>query len=127
MFEATTQDIRVQVEPTYVREESNPGDSYYFFAYKVRIHNGSTRSVQLLSRHWIITDGFGQVEEVEGAGVVGVQPLLRPGESFEYSSFCPLVTPTGSMEGTYMMADEKGATWKITIPKFLLADPSHFH
>jgi ApaG protein len=83
--------------------------------------------VQLLSRHWVITDGYGQIEEVRGPGVIGEQPVLRPGEFFEYSSFCPLATPTGSMRGTYRMIDDAGVELEIVIPDFLLAEPGHFH
>ncbi len=127
MFEAETHGIRVEVEPAYVHEQSNPNNDYFFFAYSVRITNKSPRDVQLVSRHWIITDAFGSMEEVQGPGVIGQQPLIRPGESFEYSSFCPLNTPTGSMRGTYTMKDTGGVEIVVEIPLFILSEPSHFH
>jgi len=127
MFQAVTNDIMIQVEPTYVRDQSNPSQGYYFFSYKVRISNGSRGAVQLVSRHWIITDGFGQVEEVVGPGVIGQQPKLQPGESFEYSSFCPLNTPTGSMQGKYVMLDGQGTQFEVSIPMFILCEPAHYH
>lgn len=127
MFKAVTKDIMIQVDPTYVRDQSDPNQNHYFFSYKVRIRNGSTNAVQLLSRHWIITDGFGQVEEVVGPGVIGQQPKLEPGEEFEYSSFCPLATPTGSMQGKYTMVDARGEQFEVQIPMFILCEPNHYH
>lgn len=127
MFESITSDIRVEVHPAYVREQSNPSQDHYFFSYTVRIHNQSDRQVQLLARHWLIMDAYGEVQEVRGPGVVGLQPTLRPGEIFEYSSFCPLPTPTGSMRGTYFMVDTKGEQLEIEIPQFLLSEPDHYH
>jgi ApaG protein len=127
MFEAVTKNVRVQVQPSYVKDESDPAQDYYFFAYKVNIRNESERSIQLMSRHWVIKDAYGNVEEVRGPGVVGLQPKLGPGEAFEYSSFCPLNTPTGSMQGTYQMVSDKGDQFDIEIPLFILAEPSHYH
>ena len=127
MFAATTEGIRVEVKPAYVRDQSNPAQGYYFFSYRVRIVNEGDRPVQLMSRHWVITDAYGKVEEVMGPGVVGQQPRLKPGEAFEYSSFCPLATPTGSMQGTYLMVDPKGAELEVEIPKFILTEPNHYH
>lgn len=127
MFEAVTKKVRVKVQPSYVKDESDPAQDYYFFAYKVNIRNESELPIQLLSRHWIIKDAYGNVEEVRGPGVVGLQPKLGPGEQFEYSSFCPLNTPTGSMEGTYQMVSDKGEKFDIEIPCFILAEPSHYH
>ncbi len=127
MFEATTSNISIEVEPSYVQEQSDPLQSYYFFSYRVRISNKGKSKIQLVSRHWIITDGFGQVEEVAGPGVVGMQPTLGPGESFEYESFCPLATPTGSMQGTFSMLDGKGDKIEVQIPMFILAEPNHYH
>ena len=127
MFQATTGNIKIEVEPSYVQDQSDPHQSYYFFSYKVRIRNESEGKVQLISRHWIITDGFGQIEEVVGPGVIGMQPTLQPGESFEYSSFCPLATPTGSMQGKYVMVDAKGQQLEVQIPLFILSEPNHFH
>lgn len=127
MFEATTEKIRVQVEPSFVQDESDPHQSYYFFSYKVRISNEGDIPVQLVARHWVIEDAFGHIEEVRGAGVVGVQPTLKPGDVFEYSSFCPLATPTGSMQGTYQMITSRGNTLDVEIPKFVLSEPTHYH
>ena len=127
MFAAVTRKILVEVRPAYVVERSDPSQDYYFFAYHVRITNQGDSRVQLLARHWLIKDGFGKIEEVRGPGVVGLQPKLKPGEVFEYSSFCPLPTPTGSMRGTYMMVDDKGEQIDVEIPQFLLAEPSHYH
>jgi ApaG protein len=121
MFEAVTLNVRVQVEPSYVRDESDPKQEYYFFAYKVRIRNESEQQIQLMSRHWVIKDAYGNTEEVRGPGVVGLQPKLGPGEHFEYSSFCPLNTPTGSMQGTYQMVSD------VEIPMFILSEPNHYH
>ena len=127
MFVAKTGSIQISVEPSYVREESDPANNYYFFSYTVQIRNDGGDTVQLLSRHWIITDAFGKVEEVRGAGVVGVQPKLKPGETFKYSSFCPLPTPTGTMKGTYTMVDSQGQKTEVAIPLFILSEPSHYH
>ncbi|MBX3021964.1 MAG: Co2+/Mg2+ efflux protein ApaG [Bdellovibrionales bacterium] len=127
MFQATTHNIRIEVQPAYLSEQSNPAQNYFYFSYRVRIVNEGSRRVQLLSRHWIITDAYGKVEEVTGAGVVGKQPTLKPGESFEYSSFCPLATPTGSMTGTYLMIDAQGEQLEVEIPKFILTEPNHYH
>ena len=127
MFTATTKNICIEVVPTYVREQSDPGQGQYFFSYRVRIRNEGPERVQLLSRHWIITDGFGKIEEVVGEGVIGQQPTLKPGDAFEYESFCPLATPTGSMLGTYTMVDSPGVRWNVEIPLFILAEPSRYH
>ena len=127
MFEATTHQIRVKVIPAYVQDQSDPVANRYFFSYTVEIENLGAKSVQLVSRHWIITDGLGQVEEVTGPGVVGQQPTLQPGEKFQYSSFCPLTTPTGTMQGSYQMVDGNGQQLEVQIPEFLLVEPSHYH
>ena len=127
MFEATTHQIRVKVIPAYVQDQSDPVANRYFFSYTVEIENLGAKSVQLVSRHWIITDGLGQVEEVTGPGVVGQQPTLQPGEKFQYSSFCPLTTPTGTMQGSYQMVDGNGQRLEVQIPEFLLVEPSHYH
>ncbi len=119
--------IKVEVQPSYVREQSDPAQSYYYFAYRVRIINEGGVPLKLMRRHWIIKDAFGQMEEVTGDGVVGQQPLLKPGETFEYSSFCPLSTPTGSMSGKYYMKDEKGVEIEVEIPLFILSEPNHYH
>ena len=130
MYREVSREIQVEVEPSYVPERSNPGESYYFFAYRIRITNLGTRVTQLVSRHWIITDGQGRVHEVKGPGVVGEQPVLEPGESFEYTSFCPLPTPTGNMRGTFQMMDHSGAQsgeeYSIRVPLFFLRDLRNF-
>lgn len=123
MSDATTRGIRIQVESFYDAEQSSPQESYYFFAYRVRITNLGSEAAQLLSREWIITDGNGKTERVQGPGVVGEQPLLEPGEAFEYTSFCPLPTPVGSMHGTYRMVLQSGERFDATIAPFSLAAP----
>jgi ApaG protein len=122
--EAVTRGIRVRVESRYVAERSAPREAYYFFAYHIRISNESDERVQLVSRRWTITDADGHAEEVHGPGVVGEQPLLAPGESFEYTSFCPLPTPIGSMHGTYQMVPDGGARFDAEIAPFSLAVPT---
>jgi len=120
---AVTQGVRVKVESRYVPEESSPGDDHYFFAYTVRISNEGEKTVQLRSRHWVITDGTGQIQEVRGAGVVGKQPVLKPGGSFEYTSACPLGTPHGVMHGSYEMVREDGSRFEAEIAPFDLMGP----
>src|SRR5512135_1758697 len=109
MSDTMTLGVRVQVTPSYVPERSAPEQGRYLFAYRIRITNQGDRTVRLLRRHWFITDGLGHVEEVEGAGVVGETPVLRPGAAFEYTSFCPLPTPFGTMHGTYLFKTEDGS------------------
>lgn len=121
--EAVTRGVAVQVESTYVAERSAPEDGQWFFAYTVRIANRGDTTVQLLSRHWVITDANGQVREVKGAGVVGEQPTLAPGESFEYTSACPLETAFGTMHGTYQMVTDSGERFDAEIAPFTLAEP----
>ena len=106
--EAITRGVRVHVQSEYAPDRSRPGRKEWFFLYTVKISNEGAEPVQLVTRHWIITDGTGHVEEVRGPGVVGKQPTLKPGESFEYTSGCPLPTPFGMMEGTYQMVSESG-------------------
>jgi len=120
---AQTRGVVVQVESTYVPERSQPLQQRWFFSYRIRIANQGDVVVQLISRHWIITDANGDVEEVVGPGVVGEQPLLRPGESFEYTSFCPLPTPFGTMRGSYRMTTEDGETFDAEIAPFELSEP----
>jgi ApaG protein len=121
--EATTRGIRVRVRSRYVPERSNPKQSQYFFAYSVEIANLGDGTVQLISRHWVITDANGHVEEVQGPGVVGKQPILKPGEAFEYTSACPLVTPFGTMHGTYQMVTPDGEAFDAEIAPFTLSEP----
>jgi ApaG protein len=123
MYKAVTQGIRVCVVPRYVEEESQPMRGKYFFAYTVEITNMSTERVQLRSRHWRIIDGDGNIQEVKGAGVVGEQPVLGPGETFKYTSGCPLTTPDGTMEGTYTMVSASGESFRAEIPAFSLDSP----
>lgn len=124
MSDATTRGVRVRVRSAYVPDRSSPEDGYYFFAYRVRITNTAAVPVKLISRHWIITDGSGRVEEVEGPGVVGEQPLLTEGQSFEYTSACPLPTPVGSMHGTYQMLTAEGEMFDARVAPFTLAEPN---
>jgi ApaG protein len=121
--EATTRDVKIQVEPTYLPERSDPFRDHWFFAYRIRITNQGDEIVKLHSRHWIITDANGQIEEVIGPGVVGETPTLRPGEAFEYTSFCPLKTPFGTMHGNYQMTNDDGEEFDVEIPQFELSEP----
>lgn len=121
--EALTEAIRITVRAEYRPERSNPAKRQFFFAYTVRIRNEGNRTVQLVSRHWHITDAHGRVEEVRGAGVVGEQPVLRPGASFEYTSGCPLSTDFGTMHGTYQMRTADGSEFDAVIAPFRLALP----
>ena len=118
MSEAVTENIKVEVLSRYVPENSRPFEDEWVFQYTVRITNESGASVQLLSRHWIIVDALDQMKEVRGPGVVGEQPVIEPGESFKYSSWCPLATPTGSMRGTYQMIRADGTPFDIKIAPF---------
>jgi ApaG protein len=125
--DAVTNSIRVEVLSRHSPENSRPTQGEWVFQYTVRITNQGTETVQLLSRHWIITDAMGDVKEVEGPGVVGQQPLLRPGESFKYSSWCPLKTPMGMMHGTYQMVRTDGSRFDIEIAPFALRAPQTVH
>jgi ApaG protein len=120
--EATTEGVRVQVEARYSAEHSQPGERW-FFLYTITVANEGDEPVQLVSRHWVITDGTGNVEEVRGLGVVGEQPLLEPGAAFEYTSGCPLATPFGSMEGSYQMVTDAGRRFDAVIAAFELREP----
>ncbi len=123
MSEAITRDIRVRVEAEYCPERSQPFKNAWFFLYTVEISNQGEETVQLVSRHWIITDAREHVEEVRGPGVVGKQPVLAPGQAFQYTSGCPLTTPFGSMRGTYQMVAEGGEGFDIEIAPFTLTEP----
>ena len=123
MYKAVTRGIRVTVEPRFVEEESQPDKGKFFFAYTVEITNLTAERVQLRSRHWTIFDGHGQVQEVRGPGVVGKQPVLGPGETFTYTSGCPLGTPGGTMQGTYGMTLDSGEAFQAEIPAFSLDSP----
>ncbi|MCG3171987.1 MAG: Protein ApaG [Myxococcota bacterium] len=121
--DTVTEGIRVRVTTQFLPEQSDLRRGMRFFAYTILISNEGDRPARLISRHWIITDGWGHVEEVKGPGVVGKTPYLRPGESFEYTSGCPLPTSTGSMEGTYQMQRDDGTSFDVRIGRFLLAEP----
>ena len=125
--EAVTRGVRVRVESEYSPERSKPAKNEWFFLYTVTIVNEGTEVVQLLTRHWVITDGTGHVEEVRGPGVVGKQPTLKPGERFEYTSGCPLGTPFGVMEGTYQMVTPSGERFDVKIAPFTLSEPYTVH
>ena len=120
MSEAVTNGIRVEVLCRYAPENSRPLHREWVFQYTVRITNQSSETVQLVSRHWIITDGLEHVEEVKGPGVIGEQPVLAPGESYKYSSWCPIKTPIGTMHGTYQMAGPGGKQFDIVVAPFAL-------
>lgn len=123
MYSETTHSIRVTVEPMYLEEQSSPGDNHYVWAYHVRIENTGGDTVQLLTRHWKITDSLGRIQEVRSAGVVGEQPVLPPGQAFEYTSGTPLPTPSGIMVGSYGMEAESGQRFDVAIPAFSLDSP----
>lgn len=119
--------FKISVTAQYVESESKPDSNYYFFSYKVQITNTGDTPAQLMSRHWIITDSHSHVEEVRGAGVVGLQPKINPKQSFEYESVCPLSTSSGSMKGFYQMITDDGGSFDIEIPEFYLIAPTALH
>jgi len=121
--EAVTRGIRVSVVSEYSPERSQPSDHHWFFLYTITIANEGTQTVQLISRHWIITHGNGRIEEVKDLGVVGKQPVLEPGQSFTYTSGCPLRTAYGTMEGTYQMVSQSGDAFDVKIAEFVLSEP----
>lgn len=125
--EAITRGIRIHVRSEYSPERSQPARQQWFFVYTIEISNQGTDTVQLLTRHWIITDANGQVDEVKGPGVVGQQPVLAPGEAFEYTSGCPLPTPFGMMQGTYQMVNQRGEVFDVEIAPFQLSEPYTVH
>ncbi len=120
-------EFTVTAAPKYLAEHSDPDANQYVFAYTITVHNTGEVRAKLLSRHWVITDGEGRVEEVRGDGVVGEQPVLAPGEAFRYTSGCPLETPVGSMRGTYHCVAEDGTRFEAPIPEFVLAVPRVLH
>ncbi len=122
-YAQTTAAIKVIVEPFFLEEQSEPEDNHFVWAYHVRIENNGQKTVQLMTRHWRITDSLGNIQEVQGDGVVGEQPVLTPGESFEYTSGTPLGTPSGIMVGTYQMETESGDRFDVDIPAFSLDSP----
>ncbi len=119
--------IEVRAVAQYIEEQSSVEANRYVFAYRITIRNTGQAPAQLVSRHWIITDAEGAVQEVEGAGVVGKQPLLRPGEKFEYTSGCTIATPVGTMKGSYRMVAEDGSRFDAPVPEFTLAMPRTLH
>lgn len=123
MYEAVTRAIRIRVAPQYLEEESSPDERRFFWAYTIDIVNEGSETVQLRSRHWRITDANGRTEEVRGVGVVGKTPVLMPGESFRYTSGCPLPTPSGIMVGSYQMMTDTGEPFDVAIPAFSLDSP----
>lgn len=127
MSDTTTRGVRIQVKASYLADRSSPRDSQYLFAYHIRISNTGPETVQLVSREWIITSADGEVERVKGPGVVGEQPVLAPGASFEYTSYCPLKTTVGSMQGSYQMVTADGAKFDAEIAPFTLAAPHALH
>jgi ApaG protein len=120
MYEKVTRNICVSVRPFYLEEQSSPEEERFVWAYRVNIENRSEDTVQLLERHWRITDKRGHLQEINGPGVIGEQPVLKPGESFEYTSGCPLDTPSGIMAGSYEMGTAEGQRFEIEIPAFSL-------
>lgn len=123
MYSEITQSIRVTVKPIYLEEQSSPADHHYVWAYHIEIENTGADTVQLLTRHWKITDSTGRMQEVRGAGVVGEQPVLAPGESYEYTSGTPLGTPSGIMVGSFEMESQGGQRFDVAVPAFSLDSP----
>jgi ApaG protein len=122
-YAATTRNITVSVQPYFLADQSVPDADHFVWAYHVRIRNNGRETVRLLTRHWVITDSTGHLQEVRGEGVVGKQPVLRPGETFEYASGAPLATPSGMMMGSYRMQSESGESFDVAIPAFSLDSP----
>ena len=123
MYSKTTRSIRITVNPMYLEDQSAPSENHFVWAYHVRIENEGSETVQLRTRYWRITDSFGRVQEVRGPGVVGEQPVLEPGEAFEYTSGTPLAAPSGIMVGSYQMETGRGETFDVAIPAFSLDSP----
>ncbi len=120
-------EFQISAKVVYVPSESRPDQGYHFFAYKISITNLGSAPAQLISRHWVITDALGTKEEVRGPGVIGMQPKIQPGQTFEYDSACPLHTNTGSMKGRYFMTAENGDSFSVEIPEFYLVAPLALH
>jgi ApaG protein len=123
MYAEITRSIKITVKPVYLEDQSSPSENHYVWAYHIRIDNEGNRTVQLINRYWRITDALGRVQEVRGSGVVGEQPVLRPGDTFEYTSGTPLSTPTGFMVGTYEMEASDGERFNVKVPLFSLDSP----
>ena len=126
-YAETTKAITITVEPFYLDEQSEPDDGHYVWAYHVRIENNGPKTVQLMTRHWRITDSMGHVQEIQGDGVVGEQPVLKPGEGFRYTSGAVIETPVGTMHGSYQMVAADGQQFDATIPEFVLSAPHTLH
>ena len=122
-YESVTRGIKVSVRPSFIEDQSDPEEGDYLWSYAITIENKGGETVQLLSRYWHITDALGRVQEVHGPGVVGAQPVLEPGQIFEYTSGCPLPTPSGAMSGHYQMRASSGEPFEVEIPGFLLESP----
>jgi ApaG protein len=127
MYQAVTEHIRVTVRPEFIEQQSQPENNKFIWAYTIMVENRSPETVTLLTRHWIITDGRGRRQDVRGDGVVGEQPTLQPGQRFEYTSGCPLSTPSGMMMGSYGMVTSSGRPFDVTIPPFSLDSPHDRH
>jgi ApaG protein len=127
MNEADINNIRVDVETRYIEDQSNPEQNYYVFAYTITIQNKGQQSAQLLTRHWVITDSNQKIQEVRGDGVVGEQPLLKPGEQFVYTSGTMLETAVGTMKGSYQMLADDGSQFDATVDEFVLSTPRVLH
>jgi ApaG protein len=126
-MDESTHKIRVDVDTSYLAEQSDPKERRFVFSYTITIRNEGSVAAQLISRHWVITDAQGLVQEVRGLGVVGAQPLLQPGESYEYTSGASIATPVGTMRGAYQMVAEDGTRFEATIPQFTLSVPRVLH
>ncbi|MDE2446586.1 MAG: Co2+/Mg2+ efflux protein ApaG [Alphaproteobacteria bacterium] len=127
MYQKTTRHISVHVEPRYLEHQSNPDDGKYVWSYTITLRNLGQETIKLLTRHWIITDGLGRMQEVRGDGVVGEQPVLPPGTAFQYTSGCPLATPSGVMQGSYGMITDQDEPFDVAIPAFSLDSPHDKH
>ena len=127
MYEHTSHHIRILVNPQFLENQSEPDNRKFVWAYTITLENLSDQTVKLLTRHWVITDGLGRTQEVKGQGVIGEQPTIRPGESFQYTSGCPLSTPSGMMKGSYGMINAQGQGLDVIIPAFSLDSPYDRH
>jgi ApaG protein len=127
MYEKTTRHICIQVEPHFLEHQSEPEDGKYVWSYTITVRNLGPETVKLLTRHWVITDSLGRKQEVRGEGVVGEQPVLPPGTQFQYTSGCPLATPSGMMQGSYGMINDKDQPFDVAIPAFSLDSPHDKH
>lgn len=125
--ELITRNMKISVSTEYIESRSDPKSGYYFFSYTVTLTNQGPETIQLLARHWLVTDSTNRTEQIRGLGVVGEQPIIKPGESYTYTSFCPLPTPFGTMEGSYQVINQEGEEFDLIIPIFTLAHPHSIH